>query len=69
MRQYDITPWKTVHLKMPEVFQIVTKFPACNQYLHKSLPVVPILKVKVKFTLEQTTKAQTASKGTDVLLL
>jgi len=28
MRQYDITPWKTVHLKMPAVLQIDTKFPA-----------------------------------------
>ena len=28
MRQYDITQWKTVHLKMPAVLQIVTKFPA-----------------------------------------
>jgi hypothetical protein len=25
MRQYDITPWKTVYLKMPAVVQIVTK--------------------------------------------
>ena len=26
MRQNDITPWKTAHLKMPAVLQIVTKF-------------------------------------------
>ena len=70
----SVTPWRRVLLEKLPVAQLIKKFSSLwNQNnhccVHRGQSLIRIVKVKVKFTLEQATKAQRGSRGIALLLL